>query len=529
MPSHCPHCGQIHSTTARFCSISGKPILEAPIRPASPVGSSYYQLHGQTGMLPANAYLHGRYIIHCRVGKGGMAAVYRATDTRTTAVMAIKEMSDSASAATPADHAYALQCFNQEARLLATLQHINLPRVTDFFEENKRHYLVMEFVEGETLEKLLVSRGRAFSEAEVVPLAIQLCDVLSYLHGLNPPVIFRDLKPANIMVTPAGQVKLIDFGIARFFKAGQAHDTQSLGTYGYVAPEVLGGQQSETRSDIYSLCATLLQLLTGIDPGDYIGRDLPAARTLNPAVSVEMERLLQRGLQREKHLRFSNAAELQAHLYRLPAASVGGAGAGPLVKHTSRPTTRLILAAVQLSSRQLAAALTGIILTIVAAAWILTPVMRRMPIDWNLFPIFAVFGPLGFAAYPKRGMAILAHGILTATLLLTISARLGDGFSLEATALAILASGIFLEGWLFFLPKIKGQGGQDAWRRELAWYASMGAPAVLLFYYLLARGLIGMNPLAWIFGAGFSGLGWFLGDLVNQWLLYRQTGSRRVP
>lgn len=539
-PPFCPHCGKQHPPTARFCVTTGKAILagvaQVSVTPNSPFGQANQYPYtsqtaissGNTGLLPSNTFLQGRYVIQHKIGHGGMAAVYRAVDTRTNATLAIKEMSDSVASATPQEHADALQAFHQEAYLLATLQHSNLPRVSDSFEANNKHYLVMEYIEGDTLERMLERRGYAFSEGEVVPLAVQLCEVLSYLHDRQPPIIFRDLKPSNIMLTPNGRVKLIDFGIARYFKTGKSTDTQALGTLGYAAPEVLRREQSEPRSDIYSLCVTLLELLTGIDPGDYVGRALPAVRSVNPSISVEMERILQCGLQLDKTQRFANAAMLREALCALPV-STGGGQVGMAVKRTSRPTTRLLMAAVKLHPAQLATALLAIVGFIVVAAWLLAPALRASGFDWNLVPIFAVFGPLGFAAYPKRGMAILSHSVLTSTLVWTISARLDMWFTIEATLLAVLASGALMEFWLLLLPKIKGPGGQEAWKREVAWYGMMGIPAMFVFYLLLGGGAVGMNPLGWLIGGGLCAAGWFLGDLIYQGLLYRQTGVRQSP
>src|SRR6266704_2200175 len=160
----------------------------------------------------------------------------------------------------------ATENFKREALLLAGLTHPNLPSIYDHFSEAGRWYLVMDFIEGETLEERLNKEpeGR-LSVEEAQRIGIQLCTVLGYLHGRQPPIIFRDLKPANIMMTPDGHLYLIDFGIARHFKPGQAKDTIAFGSPGYAAPEQYGKAQTTARSDIYSLGANLHQLLTGID------------------------------------------------------------------------------------------------------------------------------------------------------------------------------------------------------------------------------------------------------------------------
>ena len=261
-----------------------------------------------TGRLPPNFTLQqGRYLILRAVGQGGMAAVYRAADQRLGGkTVAIKEMSD---AAITGQHAkqQAIDAFRQEAQMLARLDHPNLPKVTDFFSENGKHYIVMEFVEGETLETAL--RHQQVDEAQVRTWTAQLCDVLSYLHRQYPPVVFRDLKPANIMLTPAGQIKLIDFGIARFFKAGQAGDTVAMGTPGYAAPEQHGIDQTDARSDVYSLGVVLHQLLTSYDPTrtPFV---LPPVRQLNPQVSPQMQQVILKATQIDKLQRFQSVEDL---------------------------------------------------------------------------------------------------------------------------------------------------------------------------------------------------------------------------
>ena len=281
----CPHCGQPHRSTAKFCNTTGKllppvgggsastsgtpagsvaPSAGTPVGPAgTPVGPTGSSI-GQTGRLPANFMLQNRFLILQKIGQGGMAAVYKVTDTwQGGAVWAVKEMSDAA-IPNQQDRTYAVQSFQQEGSLLQSLNHPNLMKVSDIFCEGGKFYLLMEFIPGSTLDAMLSARGR-FSEPEVIPWALQLCDVLDYLHTHTPPIIFRDLKPGNIMITPTGQVKLIDFGIVRFFKPGKTKDTQALGTPGYCAPEATSGQ-TDARSDIYSLCVTLHQMLTGYDP-----------------------------------------------------------------------------------------------------------------------------------------------------------------------------------------------------------------------------------------------------------------------
>jgi serine/threonine protein kinase len=194
------------------------------------------------------------------IGHGGMAAVYQANDTRRGTLVAIKEMS--LSNVSTHERPQAIQNFLAEARILSRLTHPNLPAFTDFFTEGARHFLVMEYVDGSTLEDLLELNNGPFSEPRVLGWARQLCDVMEYLHNQQPSVIFRDMKPGNVMLTRSGRIKLIDFGIARLFRNSVSQDTQLLGTPGFAPPEQYGGAQTDERTDIYSLAMTLFQLLT---------------------------------------------------------------------------------------------------------------------------------------------------------------------------------------------------------------------------------------------------------------------------
>jgi WD40 repeat protein len=221
-----------------------------------------------TGFLIPQTQLRGRYVIISLAGRGGYGAVYKARDTSFgNRLVAIKEMGQNT--LNPQERTAAAEAFYHEALLLASLTHPNLPRIYEQFTEKGRSYLVMDFIEGETLDDLVKKLpGHRMSVEHVLDLALALCSVLEYLHNRHPPIIFRDLKPANIMLTPAGHLFLIDFGIARHFKPGQKKDTAALGSSGYAPPEQYGKSQTTTRADIYSLGATLHELLSGRDPAD---------------------------------------------------------------------------------------------------------------------------------------------------------------------------------------------------------------------------------------------------------------------
>ena len=263
-----------------------------------------------TGGLAAGDLLGGRYRVARSVGKGGFGAVYEAVDERFQArrVVAIKEMSDAQ--LSPAEKVQAIQDFRQEADLLVQLHHQNLPQVSDFFEEAGKAYLVMEFVEGKTLEKEQEDAGGPLGEVRVMGWALQLCEVLSYLHTQVQPIIFRDLKPSNVMVTPNDEIKLIDFGIARVFKSAASKDTTSLGSRGYAPLEQYGRGQTDARSDIYALGATLYDVLTKTTPTDAATRRVnPLAfktpRQLNPALAKATEQIILKAMQEDAKDRLS--------------------------------------------------------------------------------------------------------------------------------------------------------------------------------------------------------------------------------
>jgi tetratricopeptide (TPR) repeat protein len=290
---YCDNCGAANPPTARFCQFC----------------ATLLPFKHSTDSLPDQTLLAGRYQLLSRIGQGGMGAVYKAADTRfNNRPVAIKEMSSTG--LTPARLQEAEAAFEHEAHLLADLLHPNLPRIYEHFAENDRSYLVMDFIEGQTLEEYLVQKGGGpLPVDQVITWAEQLCDVLNYLHSHQPPIIFRDLKPANVMISESGHVYLIDFGIARIFKPGKQHDTVALGSPGYAAPEQYGKAQSSPRSDIYSLGALLHHLLTGIDPSEqpFFFRD---ASQLNPAIDPALDTLLKQMLAMDSDRRPASAQEV---------------------------------------------------------------------------------------------------------------------------------------------------------------------------------------------------------------------------
>ncbi len=257
----CDTCGAANRVQATFCKACGQP-LHISITHGSTSSSTL------TGLLSHQHLLKQRYVVLAQVGRGGFGAVYKAADTQFgNRLVAIKEMSQSNMNAQ--ELLEATLSFKREALMLAGLIHPNLPRIYEQFIDNGRSYLVMDFIDGKTLEDHLIDLGHTRLPIEkTLTIGLQLCDVLSYLHSRQPSIIFRDLKPANVMLTLTGHIYLIDFGIARHFKPGQSKDTTALGSTGYAAPEQYGKSQTTVRADIYSLGATLHQLITGHDPSD---------------------------------------------------------------------------------------------------------------------------------------------------------------------------------------------------------------------------------------------------------------------
>ena len=265
------------------------------------------------GGLSSTVVGRGRYVVERLLGRGGMSAVYVARDSQLSdRPVAIKEMVDAF--ADEQERLEAERDFAREADMLAMLRHPAIPAIFDRFSENSRHLLVMEYIAGENLEQKLIAHG-PYDEEQVRAWALDLCGVLGYLHAQQPPVVFRDLKPGNIIVQPDGRVRLIDFGIARLFKPQQKADTTALGTSGYASPEHYTGQ-TDARSDLYSLGATMHHLLTGRDPSRFPPFQFPPVRDLDPAVSNDMAALIERAVRTDRERRFASVAEMREALER---------------------------------------------------------------------------------------------------------------------------------------------------------------------------------------------------------------------
>lgn len=282
----------------------------------------------QEGLLQAGEQLQNRYKILGIIGIGGMGAVYKAQDLRFPGVLrlcAVKEMINTAS--DPQVRQMIVRNFEREASILATLSHPSIPQVYDYFTEGARSYLVMEFVTGKDMEARLAEIEGFFAEEQVVDWAVQLCDVLSYLHNHKPrPIIFRDLKPSNIMLDDHFRIRLVDFGIAKLFQSGEKGTM--IGTEGYSPPEQYKGV-AEPRGDIYSLGATLHHLLSKQDPRlepPFSFHERPIHKT-NPTVSRDLVEVIDKALEYDVNKRWGSAEEFKRGLAatRSSGESVHGA------------------------------------------------------------------------------------------------------------------------------------------------------------------------------------------------------------
>ena len=279
------------------------------------ITQSFGQGQQQEKQLQNGSVLVNRYLIQDVIGIGGMGSVYRARDLHfpnVVKLVAVKEMINQAR--DPQIRATIVQNFEREANILATLSHPSIPQIFDYFTHDERSYLVLEYVNGKDLEEVLTESETPIAEERVVSWGIELCDVLNYLHNHKPePIIFRDMKPSNVMTTKEGHIVLVDFGIAKMFRFGQKGTM--IGTEGYSPPEQYRGEASPA-ADIYALGATMHHLLTKRDPRietPFTFNERPV-RKLNAAVSVELEVVINTAVQYNPSERFASANVMKESL-----------------------------------------------------------------------------------------------------------------------------------------------------------------------------------------------------------------------
>lgn len=258
-------------------------------------------------MAKIGTVLEGKYEILKEIGQGGMSTVYLANDTHLNRNWAVKEVKKQGNGE---NDQIIVNSLLAEANLVKRLDHPALPRIVDIIDKGGTIYIVMDFIEGESLDKILAANGPQ-PESKVIAWAMQVCDVFTYLHSQTPPIIYRDMKPSNLMLKPNGNISIIDFGIAREYKERGISDTTVLGTRGYAPPEQYSGQ-TDPRSDIFALGMTMHHLLTGADPRN--GEPYVRARALNPDLTVAIEYIIDRCVQPASENRYQSAAELMVDL-----------------------------------------------------------------------------------------------------------------------------------------------------------------------------------------------------------------------
>src|ERR1700678_4033106 len=283
-------------------------------------------------MIAPNTIVGGRYRVIKPLGGGGMKLVYLAEDLRLAGrSCALAEMVDSFTS--PDMQQQAVAAFQREADMLAQLANEHIPRIFDRFSEANRHYLVMEFIDGTTLEDELRDHGGKLTPERVIEIALQVLTTLEYLHNLDPPVIYRDLKPSNVMVTRDGMAKLIDFGIARHF--APLTNATMIGTQGYAPPEQYRGRV-ETRSDLYALGATMHHALSGRDPAAEPPFSFPPLRKLCPDLDSTLAAVVDQALAYDVVNRMRDATEFKRRLIEIQT----GESSKAAVPSGNRPQAR---------------------------------------------------------------------------------------------------------------------------------------------------------------------------------------------
>lgn len=313
---YCPKCGAANLEEALVCVACG--VSSKATQPLG--GESMMEMLSSLLLnqhLQASQLFREKYRIVRRVGVGGFGAVYEAEDEQTGRQVAIKEIG--LTGLSPQQIIEATGSFNREVELLLSLKHQSIPRMYEQLTDAEHWYLVMDFIVGETLENLLAQApGRRLPLEEALRIGIQLCSVLDYLHTYEPVVVFRDIKPANVMITPEQKLYLIDFGVARQYKPGKMKDTIAFGSPGYASPEQYGRAQTTPRADLYSLGALLHEMLSGLDPSLNPFR-FPLLRDCDRTLPVDLEQLVKQLLEMEVEHRPASADMVRRRLQSLEA------------------------------------------------------------------------------------------------------------------------------------------------------------------------------------------------------------------
>lgn len=370
-------------------------------------------------MLTPDIVLQGRYRIVRQLGQGGMGAVYEAIDERLDTTVALKETLFT-------DERLRRQ-FEREARLLARLHHPALPRVSDHFSEADGQFLVMQYIAGDDLAEMMTGRQGPFPATQVLTWADQLLDALDYLHTQEPQIIHRDIKPQNLKLTPRGQIILLDFGLAKGQGGDISRGATAASIFGYTpnyAPlEQIQGLGTDTRSDLYSLAATLYHLLTGVKPPDALTRaaalvngqpdPLLLASKANPSISPEADEVLKQAMAQNRDQRFATAADMRKALHSSSQA--------PKVRDRAEAETVLFPTA----ASTVAAAATDVAenrpTLLAGETTVVRPVKGiagRRGLPWALSIaalVIVAVGVVGFVAWQWRGSTVQVDQQLTTT------------------------------------------------------------------------------------------------------------------
>src|SRR6266705_1693890 len=354
----CPYCDTYNPPTEEYCTNCGGYLGSSPAAATSTssnvpgLGTTSAGSAGQatssttaggthttSGSLAPGGHLQGsRYVIKKILGQGGMGSAVLANDMRVAGKpVVIKELiSDSTD---PVKLQEDVRNFEREVETLAYIDHPLVPTVTDHFQEGSHYFMVQEYADGENLEVRLNRNNQPLPERDVLTYASQVLDILDYLEQQNPPIVHRDIKPANIIISNRNKrTYLVDFGIARaeVAKSAKRKQTSALGTPGYAPPEQYQGN-ADPRSDLYALAATMHHLLTNRDPRNYPPFAYPSARSLNPKLSLETERVLNRALMIDINKRYQNAAAMKHDIDEILAQRFGVDNTSTFTFGTSGP------------------------------------------------------------------------------------------------------------------------------------------------------------------------------------------------
>jgi serine/threonine protein kinase len=309
----CPSCNHANREEAIYCNMCGTPLVDRQTHdlslPSSPL---------KPGML-----IRDRYTVVKQIGESGLGRVFLASDASGRRY-AIKQIREFHADEDIADYQMYIRSFQREAKILSSLPHPYLPIARDFLITPKSFLIVMDYIEGRTLFEIMAEAENPLPENRVLLWAIQVCEALSYLHSKKPPIIHRNIKPKNIMLEEGDseKVRLVGFGLARFYVEGLAYDEDCLGTPGYSPPEQYGSAQTDACTDVYGLGATMYELLTKHDPGEFVRTnesgelwvEFPDIHTLNPLVSQRTADVVMKALQMQPQDRFQSAGEMKTEL-----------------------------------------------------------------------------------------------------------------------------------------------------------------------------------------------------------------------